>query len=43
MEAGAQAGVTGTPAYFINGRMIYGARPFEQFQEVIDAELHPGG
>jgi protein-disulfide isomerase len=43
LEAGAKAGVTGTPAYFINGRMIYGARPFEQFQEVIDAELHPGG
>ena len=43
LEAGAKAGVTGTPAYFINGRMIYGARPFEQFQEVIDAELGQGG
>jgi protein-disulfide isomerase len=42
-EAGAKAGVTGTPAYFVNGRMLYGARPFEQFQELIDAELGQGG
>lgn len=38
-EAGARAGVDGTPAYFINGRMITGAQPFEAFGEVIDAEL----
>jgi len=36
---GARIGVTGTPAFFINGRMLFGARPIEQFQEVIDAEL----
>src|SRR6266568_1079191 len=28
-----------TPAYFINGRLIIGARPFEAFKDVIDAEL----
>ena len=26
-------GVTGTPAFFINGRMISGAQPFEKFKE----------
>ncbi len=36
---GEQLGVTGTPAYFVNGRLISGARPFESFAEVIDAEL----
>ncbi len=36
---GEALGVTGTPAYFINGRMISGARPFEDFVRVIDAEL----
>jgi len=39
VEAGARAGVEGTPAYFVNGRMISGARPFETFREVIEAEL----
>ena len=36
---GNQAGVTGTPAFFINGRMLSGAQPFEKFKEVIDDEL----
>jgi protein-disulfide isomerase len=31
--------VTGTPAYFINGRMVSGAQPFPAFAEIIDAEL----
>ncbi len=43
VDAGLKAGVTGTPAYFINGRVITGTRPFEQFREVIDAELGQGG
>ena len=30
---------TGTPAYFVNGRMLSGARPFESFAELIDEEL----
>jgi protein-disulfide isomerase len=38
-KAGEEAGVTGTPAFFINGRMISGAQPYEQFKELIDAEL----
>jgi len=36
---GAQAGVTGTPAFFINGRFLSGARPFDAFKAVIDQEL----
>jgi len=39
LEQGEGLGVTGTPAYFVNGRMISGARPVESFAEVIDAEL----
>jgi protein-disulfide isomerase len=37
--AGQDAGVTGTPAFFINGRELTGAQPFEQFQKIIDEEL----
>jgi protein-disulfide isomerase len=36
---GAAVGVTGTPAFFINGRMLSGAQPFEKFKQVIDEEL----
>lgn len=36
---GARLGVTGTPAFFINGRFISGAQPFEAFQAIIDDEL----
>jgi protein-disulfide isomerase len=32
-------GVTGTPAFFINGRAIDGAQPFDAFKRVIDEEL----
>lgn len=38
-DEGAALGVTGTPAFFINGRMLVGAQPFEQFKNVIDDEL----
>ena len=32
-------GVSGTPHFFINGRPLSGAQPFEAFKEVIDDEL----
>jgi protein-disulfide isomerase len=32
-------GVSGTPAFFINGRFLSGAKPFEEFAEAINAEL----
>lgn len=39
MADASSVGVTGTPAFFINGRMISGAQPFEKFKEIIDQEL----
>jgi protein-disulfide isomerase len=36
---GEEAGVNGTPAFFINGRMLSGAQPFESFKRIIDEEL----
>jgi len=39
MAEGSSVGVTGTPAFIINGRLISGAQPFEQFKSVIDDEL----
>ena len=38
-RAGEDAGVNGTPAFFVNGRMISGAQPFEAFKRLIDEEL----
>jgi protein-disulfide isomerase len=32
-------GVTGTPAFFINGKYLSGAKPYEEFKRLIDAEL----
>lgn len=39
LDDGTKAGVNGTPAFFINGRLISGAVPFDQFKTVIDEEL----
>ncbi|MFQ5886548.1 MAG: DsbA family protein [Anaerolineae bacterium] len=38
-EAGQEAGVQGTPSFFINDQLIVGAQPFEEFQRVIEEEL----
>ena len=39
-EAEAKAlGVTGTPAFFVNGHFLSGAKPFEEFAQSINAEL----
>ena len=32
-------GVTGTPAFFVNGKFLNGAKPFEEFAALINAEL----
>jgi protein-disulfide isomerase len=32
-------GATGTPAFFVNGRYLSGAKPFEEFAKLINAEL----
>jgi protein-disulfide isomerase len=39
LEEGARLGITGTPTFFINGRMLVGAQPLETFRKVIDSEL----
>lgn len=36
---GSAAGVNGTPATFINGRLVTGAQPFAAFKAIIDEEL----
>jgi protein-disulfide isomerase len=38
-QAGNEAGVNGTPAFFINGRLLSGAQPFDEFKKIIDEEL----
>lgn len=43
MQAGQEAGVTGTPALFINGRLVSGAVPYDQIAQVIDDELSRNG
>ncbi len=39
LEAGKKAGVTGTPAFFINGIFLNGAVPYSQFKDIIEREL----
>jgi len=39
MAEGQTVGVSGTPAFLINGRKISGAQPFQNFKAVIDDEL----
>jgi protein-disulfide isomerase len=36
---GQKAGASGTPAFFINGRFLSGAQPFEAFKTIIEDEL----
>ncbi|MBT3181180.1 MAG: thioredoxin domain-containing protein [Deltaproteobacteria bacterium] len=40
MSKGVGAGVSGTPAFFINGIMLSGAQPHTAFKEVIEGELN---
>jgi protein-disulfide isomerase len=42
-QDGITYGVTGTPAFFINGVSIIGAQPFANFKAVIDAALQEAG
>lgn len=39
VQDGQQGGVSGTPAFLINGLLVSGAQPFEQFQVVIEQAL----
>jgi protein-disulfide isomerase len=39
IEAGKNAGMGGTPGFYINGVVLNGAQPIEVFSDVIDSEL----
>jgi protein-disulfide isomerase len=41
-EEARRLGVTGTPGFFVNGRFLSGAQPFESFKRLIDEELSKG-
>jgi protein-disulfide isomerase len=42
-QEGITYGVTGTPAFFINGVTVIGAQPYANFKSVIDAALQEAG
>ena len=42
-KAGTEAGVNGTPAFFVNGVFINGAVPYEQIKQAVDRELKKKG
>jgi protein-disulfide isomerase len=39
MKLGTQIGVQGTPNFYIDGRNLQGAQPYEEFKKVIDDEI----
>lgn len=39
LAAGREAGVTGTPTFFVNGRIVEGAQAFETFKRLIEQGL----
>ena len=39
VQEGTRLGITGTPTFFINGRLVVGALPLDAFQRIIDREL----
>jgi hypothetical protein len=38
-QEGIQLGITGTPTFFINGRILVGAQPADAFMRIIDEEI----
>jgi protein-disulfide isomerase len=38
-DAGNAVGANGTPTFFVNGRELVGAQPFESFRPIIDEEI----
>jgi protein-disulfide isomerase len=39
LAAGKQIGVQGTPNFYVDGRNIQGAQPYEEFKKIIDDEI----
>jgi protein-disulfide isomerase len=42
MNEARRLGVTGTPGFFVNGRFSSGAKPYESFKAMVEAELKRG-
>ncbi len=42
-QEGTRVGANGTPTFFINGRQLVGAQPFDAFKTIIDDELKKKG
>lgn len=42
-SSGEKLGVTGTPAFFINGRRLSGALPYEEFKKIFEEEMAKKG
>jgi protein-disulfide isomerase len=43
VSQGSELGLSGTPAFFVNGRPLSGAQPTEAFSRIIDEELQTQG
>ncbi len=43
LDAALRLGLTGTPAFFINGRFLSGAQPYETIVNIVDDELRRAG
>ncbi len=43
MQEARSFGITGTPGFLVNGRLVTGAQPFEAFAQIIDEELRKAG
>lgn len=43
LRVASSLGVTGTPGFFVNGRFLRGAQPYESFKRLIDDELAEQG
>ncbi len=43
LQDGTEAGVQGTPSFFVNGMPIRGAQPYQAFQAAIEAALSEAG
>ena len=39
MDQGSAVGANGTPAFFVNGKFVSGAQPFDNFKQIIDQQL----
>ena len=39
MADGQKAGISGTPGFLVNGKLLTGAQPFSVFESIIEDEL----